>query len=130
MIFIVIGVNILISRFIRQQNLLFEVNENPVGFWFAGYYSAVGFVFLITLIVYYLNLISKSFIGVALVLTGVYANFIEKLLWGNVIDYLSIVNLHYNLADLEILLGLIFLNYRIWAKKPWLSISKEIDIVN
>ena len=113
----VVLVNILISHFIRSQNILFQVNANPIGFWFAGYYSAITLVILISVLAYYLNTFSKSFVGISLIITGIYSNFFEKVLYTNVIDYLSISNLYYNLADLEIIIGLIFLNYKIFARK-------------
>ncbi len=123
-------VNLTISYFLRINNLSFKVNENPSGFWFAGYYSASILAFIITFIIYYLNFINKSFIGSLLILIGLYSNFFEKIIWNNVLDYLNIWFLNFNIADTLIIVGLFFLNYKIWfVKKQRIADDERMLIV-
>lgn len=115
-IIFIIGANFGLSFYVRSSNFFYISNENPVGFAF-GYYSSVLVLVFITFCVFKYDLIHRSTINSIMILSGLYSNFLEKLYWGNVADYMNIQIAQINLADIQILLGLFLLNLDIWTKK-------------
>jgi len=115
-ILLIIGANFGLSFYVRSSSIFYISNESPVGFAF-GYYSSVLVLAFITFCIFKYDLIHRSTINSILILSGLYSNFLEKLYWGNVADYMNIQVAQINLADIQILLGLALLNIHIWTKK-------------
>ena len=126
-IIFIISANFGLSFYVRNSNFFYTANENPVGFAF-GYYSSVLVLVFITFCVFKYDLIHRSTINSIMILSGIYSNFLEKLYWGNVADYMNIQIAQINLADIQILLGLFLLNLDIWTKKERGLDTKKTDI--
>jgi hypothetical protein len=105
--------NLGVSAFIRENEFLYINNQNPIGFTF-GYYSSIFILFFVSWATIKFNLLKKYPIYTILILTGVYSNFSESLIWAGVADYLTIRNFHFNLADIQIVLGLFMVNLDVW----------------
>lgn len=112
----IVAVNLLISYYIRTGSIPYVPNDNPVGFFF-GYYSSVTLLIVLTWFFIELRLLTTATLGSILVLGGLYSNFLEKFVYTTVADYMSIWLATINLADIQIVLGLIILNYSLWFKK-------------
>jgi lipoprotein signal peptidase len=123
-IFFIIGANFGLSFYVRNSNFFYVSNENPVGFAF-GYYSSVLILVFITFCIFKYDLIHRSTINSIMILSGLYSNFLEKLYWGNVADYMNVQIAQINLADIQILLGLFLLNIDIWTKKEPTSVDAK-----
>jgi|LakMenEpi03Aug12_release.lakeMendotaPanAssembly.Ray.scaffolds.fasta_scaffold1331965_1 lipoprotein signal peptidase len=111
--------NILISAIVRNNKIFFLLNENPVSYSFGFWPSVLGLV-LVTFISFYAKLLQKSAVSTIFVLAGIYSNFLEILIFGGVADYISISIAYINLADLQIISGIVLLNLHVWffTKNP------------
>ena len=109
-----ICINLLISQLIRAKNIFFLPNFTPIGFSF-GLLGSLAILLFVSFSLYFYSLFKKYPIFSVLILAGGWSNFIEIwLLYGNVADYISTPINYFNLADLEIWIGLIALNLQIW----------------
>lgn len=115
-IFVICLINLGISNLLRTSDIFFVANPNPIGFNF-GYYSTLTIIILATWILIKFNLLNKRPVYSIFILAGLYSNFIEKLIWNNVADYLIFINWNLNLADIQIFLGVIMINLDTWFKK-------------
>lgn len=108
-------INIGISAVLRSSNIFFVSNPSPIGFSF-GYYSSVAIIAAATWLLIKFGFFKKSPVYSIFILAGLYSNFVEKLIWNNVADYLTLGNLNLNLADIQIFLGIIMINVEVWAR--------------
>ena len=115
-IFIVIF-NLIISIIIRHSDYFFIPNQNPIGYNFGYFWSAILFI-TISWLAFEFKLIHRYPISLIFIIAGVYSNFSERLIWGSVADYMFVPNpfiqMVINLADIQIVLGLIILNIQVW----------------
>jgi hypothetical protein len=107
-------INLLIAWYIRGSNIPFVANTQPIGFTF-DYFSSTAILILVTWAIHEFDIHIRAGISIILLLSGLYSNFVEKFIWGSVADYMSIYELAINLADVQIILGLIFLNWKLWT---------------
>jgi hypothetical protein len=117
MVAMVLGVtilNLVIAWYVRTSDLPFVSNNRPIGFTF-DYFSSIGILLLVTWLLHEFKIHVRAGIGTILTLSGLYSNFLEKATWGEVADYMSIYELSINLADVQIVLGLIILNWKLWT---------------
>ena len=115
LITVFIAVNLFISVLIRSQNLNVIINTNPLG---VNFTIPIGVIvcMLLAQLVFKLKLLSKYPVLTIMILAGVFSNFIELFIFNGVADYLTIHNLHINIADLQIITGLALVNYQVWFK--------------
>jgi lipoprotein signal peptidase len=69
-------------------------------------------VLIVGLMVYSFGFLKEFTVASLFILVGVYSNFLEKLLYNNVLDYFDIYLAKINLADIQLWLGLIALNWQ------------------
>ena len=116
-IIFVVFFNLFVSIIIRNSNYFFIPNPTPIGFNFGYLWSVILFI-TISWLAFEFKLIHKYPISLIFIIAGVYSNFSERLIWGTVADYIFIPNhfiqLAINLADVQIILGLIILNLQVW----------------
>lgn len=115
LIIFISAINIGISALLRFNNLFFVNNSWPISFVF-GYYSSVLILIIATFLLIKFKLFKKSPVYSIFIISGLYSNFVEKIIWGGVADYLTFINLNLNLADTQIFLGAIMINVEIWLK--------------
>ena len=114
-IFVICLINLGISNLLRSSDIFFVANPSPIGFNF-GYYSTLTIIVIATWILIKFELLNKSPVYSIFILAGLYSNFVEKLIWNNVADYLILINWNLNLADIQIFLGVIMINLDTWFK--------------
>jgi hypothetical protein len=116
-IFFVLIFNLSVSVLIRNSDHFFIPNPTPIGFNFGYLWSVVLFI-TISWLAFEFRMIHKHPVSLIFIIAGVYSNFSERLIWGSVADYMFIPNpifeININLADIQIILGLIFLNIQVW----------------
>lgn len=111
--FFLIWLNFHISLFLPKSNIHFVENTHPFGFDVSG--LATLLVTIITIVALYKGKIFDKYpLSSVLIVSGVFSNFIERIYFGNVKDFLDIGIAYINLADLEIWIGLLFLNIQVW----------------
>lgn len=115
-VLLIVGINLLISLFLRSQDLFFVANQAPIGHTF-GYYSSLLILIFVTWAVIRFDFLHKTPVYAILILAGLYSNFIEKVMFNSVADYLPLGYIYLNLADSQIFLGLIILNFQSWIPK-------------
>lgn len=119
-IFFVVVFNLSVSSIIRNSDYFFIPNPNPIGFNFGYLWSMILFI-TISWLAFEFKLIHKYPVSLIFIIAGVYSNFSERLIWGMVADYMFVPNpfvyLAINLADIQIILGLVFLNFQVWFTK-------------
>jgi lipoprotein signal peptidase len=109
-------VNLLISYTIKNMGLSHVVNPSPFGLNLGVY--PILFIFLfVAYFVFYLNFYQIYTIPSLLILAGMLSNLTELFLFGGATDYISIFIAIINLADVQIWLGLLWLNYKIWLSE-------------
>jgi len=69
-------------------------------------------VLIVGLMVYSFGFLKEFTVASLFILVGIYSNFLEKLLYNNVLDYFDIYLAKINLADIQLWLGLIALNWQ------------------
>jgi len=115
-IVLITGLNLGLSLFVRYYQIPFVPNSNPIGFNF-GLVGSILLTLIVTFISYEAKLAEKSVTGFIFTLGGIYSNFSEKIIFGSVADYMSFLQINFNLADIQILLALLLLNYQVWFGK-------------
>ena len=77
------------------------------------------------------DFLHKTPVYAILILAGLYSNFVEKVMFNSVADYLPLGSLYLNLADSQIFLGLLILNLQSWIPKvkASLEVSKSKSLV-
>jgi Signal peptidase (SPase) II len=115
-----LSINIFLIIIIRHSNIYFVSNTTPFGIYLSGLGLSiiVGFV---SWGMFKFKLIQKYPIYSILILSGIWSNVAERVLNGYVTDYINLGFGYANLADLQIWVGVIVLNYFVWrpeAKKP------------
>jgi lipoprotein signal peptidase len=106
--------NLSVSAFVRYNSLFYIPNENPLGFQFGLYYSVLIIGFICWALIYFKIFLKHPIISI-LILAGAMSNFLEKwVFYNSVADYISIGFSHFNLADVQIWIGLILLNLHVW----------------
>ena len=116
-IFLILSIflNLFIRFLVQNSNIFYVTNQNPIGF-FWGYLSAFGLVSLVTFSIFYFQFWYKFPLISILILSGFYSNFLEKLIFGFVIDYLNFQISYLNLADIQIFSGIFLLNLQTFSK--------------
>ena len=110
--FIFIGLNFGVSLVLPKTGLNYIVNSRPFGLDIAVEVTAFIIIFTI-LILYKTRLMDKYPISSVMILAGSISNFLERLYFGGVKDYLDVWIAHINLADLQIWIGLALLNHNV-----------------
>jgi hypothetical protein len=109
------AINLIISGALRSSDVFFVSNPTPISFSL-GYYSSIFILILASYLIIKFEFLKKSPVYSIFILAGLYSNFIEKLIWNNVADYLMLGNLNLNLADTQIFVGIVMVNIEIWLK--------------
>lgn len=127
LVWFLIGLNLGFSFLIRGIGFTIVQNTSPIGFTF-GYGSSL---LLLGFITYYLissKIIEKSPILAVLILGGAWSNLIEKLVFDSVADYIDLGFSTLNLADVQIVLGVLFLNLQFWFGGGYKSIKNKLQM--
>jgi lipoprotein signal peptidase len=119
---VIVAANLSISLFLRNQGLFFVANQNPIGYGF-GYYSSLSILVFCTWAVIKFDFLHKNPVYAILILAGLYSNFLEKIIFNNVADYLPAQLAYLNLADTQIFLGLLIMNFHEWLPKNKLNLE-------
>lgn len=105
--------NILLSYQLPNFSIAYVGNTKPFGFDISLLTT-----FLIQIFIFFGlykgGAMDKYRLASALIIAGSFSNFLERLYFGEVKDYLDIGIAYINLADIQIWLGLILLNWQIW----------------
>lgn len=109
-------INLYLRFLIQNSNFFYLKNSNPIGF-FWGYFSAFGLLILVTFVIFYFEFWKKYWFVSVLILSGFYSNFLEKLIFDFVIDYINFQISYLNLADLQIFAGILLLNLQTFFSK-------------
>jgi lipoprotein signal peptidase len=127
---LIVVINLFISSYLRNQGLFFVANQTPIGHSF-GYYSSLLILLFSTWAVIKFDFLHKTPVYAILILAGLYSNFVEKVMFNSVADYLPLGSLYLNLADSQIFLGLLILNLQSWIPKVKVSleVSKSKSLV-
>ncbi len=129
-IVVILLINLSISWIVRESNIFFVPNTNPIGYNF-GYIGSIGIILFVSFISFQYKIINFSPVNVVFIMAGVYSNFAEKLIWNSVADYMSIGFAYINLADLQIFMGLFLLNISVWlVKKPEEKKMKKSSLIS
>jgi lipoprotein signal peptidase len=107
-----LGLNLVMALLVREVGA-FVINRNifylEVDLWVI-ILAVVG----TTVLTFYLKLPNTYPVASVLIMAGVWSNLAERLIFGGVADYLDIYVALTNLADLQIWIGLVGLNFQIW----------------
>lgn len=113
-----LALNLSFSVLVRILNLYFVPNTRPFGVSFGPLVSLLILAF-ISWSLDVLEFFEKYTLASILIAGGAWSNFVERLFFGAVADYIPFVLSTINIADIQIWIGLIILNYKIWfEKKP------------
>jgi lipoprotein signal peptidase len=107
-----LGLNLIIGLLVRQMGA-FVINRN-IFYLEAELWMVILAVAGTTGLAFYLKLPNVYPVASVLILAGVWSNLAERLIFSGVADYLDIYIALTNLADLQIWIGLIGLNFQIW----------------
>ncbi len=121
-IIFLLGFNLLMSLIVRNFGS-FVINQDifhlKIDLWLITLFALTA-----TIMVFVLNLFRDYPVSSILIITGIWSNIVEKLIFGGVADYLNIYVALSNLADLQIWIGLIGLNLQIWFPKQMKYLQK------
>lgn len=105
--------NFFISFIVRTQNVYFIPNTKPFGISFDNI-TIILILSFITWSLDTLNFFDKYNLASVLLIVGAWSNFLERIYFGAVADYVNFFVSYINLADVQIWVGLIILNWQIW----------------
>ena len=105
--------NFFISFIVRTQNVYFIPNTRPFGISFDNI-TIILILSFITWSLDTLNFFDKYNLASVLLIVGAWSNFLERIYFGAVADYVNFFVSYINLADVQIWVGLIILNWQIW----------------
>lgn len=105
--------NFFISFIVRTQNVYFIPNTRPFGISFDNV-TIILILSFITWSLDTLNFFDKYNLASVLLIVGAWSNFLERIYFGAVADYVNFFVSYINLADVQIWVGLIILNWQIW----------------
>ena len=105
--------NFFISLVVRTQNVYFIPNTRPFGISFDNI-TVILILSFITWSLDTLNFFDKYNLASVLLIVGAWSNFLERIYFGAVADYVNFFISYINLADVQIWVGLIILNWQIW----------------
>lgn len=110
--------NFFISFLVRTNNIYYIPNTRPFGISFDNFF-AISLLAFITWSLDTLNFFERYNLPSILLIVGVWSNFLEKTAFGFVADYvnLSFLMSYINLADVQIWVGLLLLNWQVWFLK-------------
>ena len=109
-----VSFNLLISNFVRFNDIFYIPNSSPNIFYF-GRVVGTGVIFFIIWSLRHSKIAFKHPIPSILVLSGAFSNFIEFFLFANnIADYIPLGFGYFNIPDIQIWTGLIVLNLEIW----------------
>ena len=113
-----ICINLLISRFgLEMLQLDFVSNRSPMGVSAPLWLSVVaGVVGIVTILACYKHNLFKSWFAISFLIAGIISNLLESILFGSVRDYIPFGIADLNLADIEIVLGLLLINWEGFKK--------------
>jgi len=111
---ILIIFNFFISFIVRTQNVYFIPNTKPFGISFDNV-TIILILSFITWSLDTLNFFDKYNLASVLLIVGAWSNFLERIYFGAVADYVNFFIGYINLADVQIWVGLIILNWQIWV---------------
>ena len=113
LVLILTGLSIGINLFIDSSSLFHVRNIYTFGLQISTYSLAAVVIFVLSGL-YITNCYQNYLYPSTLITIGVLSNFIEKLSFGAVVDYIQFFNSYINLADVMIWTGLFWLNFVIW----------------
>ncbi len=108
-----IFINLSVAVAIKEIGLHFVENRKPIGLT-VNIYISVFIIFFITWGLFYFKYIQKYPTASILIVAGSWSNFLEKNIFGYVADYINTYIAYINLADIQIITGLILLNIQVW----------------
>ena len=111
---LVLLLNVGFSVLIKSQGLFAVQNEFPFGLPVSPLilWLILGFV---TWAVFQFKFFSFAPIGSILLMAGAWSNFLERLLFGSVGDYIYLGRGYANLADFQIWVGIVLINLVVWG---------------
>jgi lipoprotein signal peptidase len=111
---LLLSFNLGLSYFLRKSNLSiieniypFNLPVTPTVLWLV--------LILITIAIFQFNFYSFSPVPTTLLLAGAWSNFVERLFFGEVADYLYLGPVYANLADIMIWIGIALINLKLWG---------------
>ncbi len=108
------ALNLILANLIRTQNLYYVANSTPIGFGL-NLITSLALILGILGSIVYSRLHLKYPIASILIIAGSLSNFTEKtFIYNSVTDYINFNLAIFNLADIQIWLGLIWLNIAFW----------------
>ncbi len=111
---LLMGINFFISYLVKSGNLFYVANEFPFNLQVTPISLWVILVF-VTYAVFQFHLFEIAPISSTLLLSGAWSNFVERLFFGFVADYIFVPPLYFNLADVQIWLGVLLINLFLWG---------------
>jgi lipoprotein signal peptidase len=127
-VFSIILFNILISLYIRKSGLYFNENLFPFGLRInVGIIGAL--LVFVTWGLYQYRLFYRYVIYTILIMCGSWSNLIERFVFGSVTDYINFGIVYANIADLQIWIGVLMLNYFAWTDRENLDSTLWKDLV-
>jgi lipoprotein signal peptidase len=112
---LIILFNIMLSFVIRSSNINFNENLYPFGLRInVGIIGAL--LIFVTWGLYQYRLFYRYVIYTILIMSGSWSNLIERFVFGAVTDYINFGILYINIADLQIWIGVLALNYFAWTE--------------
>lgn len=111
-----LALNLSFSVLVRSLNLYFIPNTKPFGVSFGPLLSLLILAF-ISWSLDVLEFFDRYTLASILIAGGAWSNFIELFLFQAVADYIPFIFSVINIADIQIWIGLLILNYKIWFQK-------------
>ncbi len=108
--------NFFLSYLVRTNSIYYIPNNRPFGISFDNFWTILILAF-ITWSLDTLNFFEKYSLPSVLLIVGAWSNFLERIAFGFVADYVSFFASYINLADVQIWVGLALLNWQIWVLK-------------
>ena len=108
--------NFFLSYLVRTGGIYYIPNTRPFGISFDNFWTILILAF-ITWSLDTLNFFERYSLPSVLLIVGAWSNFLERIAFGFVADYVSFFINYINLADVQIWVGLALLNWQIWALK-------------
>lgn len=124
MVAFLLGINLTMSFLVRQVGS-FAVNKEvfhvPVDLWLITLLAVV-----VTGLCFYVGLAWDYPVPCVLIIAGAWSNLTERFIFGGVADYIDIYIALTNLADLQIWLGLVAVNWQVWFPQNHLRVAQYL----
>lgn len=113
LLILLVSLNLGVSVAVREIEIFYIQNQDPFGLPI-GFWPAVLILIFVSVGLWKLGLWTRYPLFAALVLAGGWSNILERVWRGGVTDYIPFIFSYINLADLQIWLGLLAINWWVW----------------